>query len=48
MTVESVNYCKCPKCSFVYDSRQTECPECGTPTPINEELDNSVIFNIND
>lgn len=48
MAVIDVKYVRCPNCSCVYSSELKDCPNCGSPTVINEDCNNEPVFNIND
>lgn len=41
-------YVRCPNCSYVYESTEEECPQCHEKTVINEDLENQIVFNLND
>ena len=43
-----IEYTRWPNCSCVYSIDLEECPKCGAKTVINESVDNSKVFNIND
>ena len=46
MAEKTVDYLRCPNCSYVYEVTQDKCPQCGKDTVINEsELDQEV-FNL--
>lgn len=45
----SKSYTRCDSCSEVYEKNLEECPKCGKPNIINEELSEDIIvFNIID
>lgn len=44
----TVDYIRCPECSYVYEATKDKCPQCGKETVINEELLSQEVFNIND
>jgi uncharacterized OB-fold protein len=45
---KTVDYIRCPECSYVYEAFQDKCPQCGKDTVINEELLSQEVFNLND
>ena len=44
----TVDYLRCPECSYVYEATLDECPQCHKPTIINEEVLSQEVFNLND
>ena len=48
MTTKTVDYVRCPKCSYVYEATQDKCPQCGKDTVINESDIDTEVFNLND
>jgi len=49
MTKEvTVDYVRCPECSYVYEATRDACPQCGKATIINEEVLTQEVFNLND
>jgi len=48
MKEESVDYLRCPNCSFVYEATMDKCPKCNKDTVINEDLLEEKVFNLND
>ena len=44
----TVDYIRCPECSYVYEATMDKCPSCGKLTIINEEVMSQVVFNLND
>ena len=48
MATKTVDYVRCPNCSYVYEATLDKCPQCNKDTVINEaELDTEV-FNLNE
>ena len=48
MTTKTVDYVRCPECSYVYEAIMDKCPHCGKDTVINESELDSEVFNLND
>ena len=48
MTQKTVDYVRCPNCSYVYEAIKDKCPQCGKDTVINESELDSEVFNLND
>ena len=44
----TVDYTRCPECSCVYEAVLDNCPQCGHPTVINEEVLSQQVFNLCD
>ena len=44
----TVDYIRCPECSYVYEAILDKCPQCGQPTVINEEALSQQVFNLCD
>ena len=45
---KTVDYIRCPECSYVYEVIEDKCPQCGKETIINEEVIVQKVFNLND
>lgn len=45
---KTVDFVRCPNCSFVYEATEDKCPECGQITVINESQLEEKVFNILD
>ena len=48
MATKSVDYVRCPKCSYVYEATMDKCPQCNQDTVINEEMLSEEVFNLNE
>lgn len=44
----TVDYIRCPECSYVYEATLDKCPQCQKETVINEEALTQEVFNLND
>jgi uncharacterized OB-fold protein len=44
----TVDYIRCPECSYVYEATEDKCPQCQHETIITEELLSQQVFNLND
>ena len=45
---ETIDYIRCPECSYVYEATLDKCPQCKHTTIINEELLSQQVFNLNE
>ena len=48
MSEVTVDYIRCPECSYVYEATEDHCPSCGKLTIINEEMLQEKVFNLLD
>ena len=48
MTTKTVDYVRCPNCSYVYEATMDKCPQCNQDTVINEEMLSEEVFNLNE
>jgi uncharacterized OB-fold protein len=48
MATKTVDYVRCPNCSYVYEAILDKCPQCNTDTVINESELDTEVFNLND
>ena len=44
----TVDYVRCPECSYVYEAILDKCPQCKHDTIINEEALSQQVFNLCD
>ena len=44
----TVDYIRCPECSYVYEATEDKCPKCNHITVITESLLSEKVFNLND
>ena len=44
----TVDYIRCPECSYVYEAVLDKCPHCQHETIINEEALSQQVFNLCD
>ena len=48
MAEKTVDYVRCPNCSYVYEATEDKCPQCKKDTVINENEIDTQVFNLND
>ena len=48
MATKTVDYVRCPNCSYVYEATKDECPQCKKKTMINERELEQEVFNLNE
>ena len=41
----TIDYIRCPECSYVYEATKDKCPKCNHDTVINEEALSQLVFN---
>lgn len=48
MVEKTVDYIRCPECSYVYEATLDKCPQCQKDTIISESMLTEEVFNLNE